>query len=75
MFEGEWALLVRVTLYASGICANGESGLFEFKTAMRIMAIAALHGPFKNFVMERKVELMLRFGMTAHTKLRLRDLQ
>ena len=33
------------------------------------MAIAALHGSFENLMMERQVELVLRFRMAAHTKL------
>ncbi len=53
MFESERPLLVRVTLHTSRICASGQSRLFEFKTAMWIMAIAALHSSFENLVMER----------------------
>jgi hypothetical protein len=52
MFKGEWALLVCVTLHAGRIGADGQSRLFEFKTAMRIVAIAALHRSFQNLVME-----------------------
>lgn len=52
MLESKWPLLVRMTLHASRICASGQSRLFEFKTAMWIMAIAALHSSFENLVME-----------------------
>ena len=37
---------------------------------MWIVAIAALHSTFENLVMKRQIELVLRFGMTANTKLR-----
>ena len=53
MFEGEWPLFVRVTLHASRIGAGRQSRLLEFKTAMRIMAIAALHEALENPVAER----------------------
>ena len=53
MFESEWTLLVRVTLYARRIGAGSQSGLLEFKTAMRIVTVAALHRAFENFVVER----------------------
>ena len=36
---------------------------------MRIVAIAALHRPFEDLVMERQVELVLRLAMTTETKL------
>lgn len=42
---------------------------------MWIVAIAALHGTFENLVMKRQIELVLRFGMTANTKLRVVALQ
>ena len=75
MFVNKWTLLVCVTLNASRIGAGRESGLFEFKTAMRVMAITALHRSFEHLVMERQIELVLRFGVTAHTKLWFADFQ
>ena len=36
---------------------------------MRIVAIAALHCPFQNLVMERQVELVLCLAMTTETEL------
>lgn len=75
VFKREGALLVRVTLNASGVRAGRQPGLLKFKTAVRVMAVATLHHSFKNFVMERFVKVGLGFCMTAHTKLRLADLQ
>src|SRR5688572_18035559 len=53
MFESEWTLLVRVTLHASRVGAGSQSRLFQFKTAMWIVTITALHSAFENLVMER----------------------
>ena len=75
MLINEWALLVGVTLNASCVCASGQSRLLELKTAMRIMAITALHRSFKYLVMERKFELVLRFRVAAETELWLVHLQ
>lgn len=36
---------------------------------MRIVAIAALHSAFENLVVERQIELVLNFRVTAQTKL------
>src|SRR6266487_250172 len=71
MLIGEWTLLVNVTLNTSRVCAGGQSRLFEFKTTVRIMAIAALHGSFENLMVEGPGEIGLRFTMATHTKLRL----
>jgi hypothetical protein len=49
--------------------------LFQFETTVRIVTIAALHRTFKNFVMERFVEVGLYLGMTANAELRLADFQ
>ena len=38
---------------------------------MRIVAIAALHRSFENFVMEGQLELMFGFRVATHAKLRL----
>ena len=69
MLESKWTLLVRVTLHTSRVGSSGQSRLFEFKTAMRIVAITALHGAFENLVVEREIELVLNLGMAAQTKL------
>ena len=70
MFVDEWSLLVCVTLDASCIGSCRESRLFEFETAVRIVAIAALHRAFQDLVMERQIELVLCLAMTTETKLR-----
>src|SRR4026209_1844162 len=43
MFVNKGTLFVDVTLDAGCVGASGESCLFEFKTAVRIVTIAALH--------------------------------
>jgi hypothetical protein len=75
VFVGEWTLLISVTLNASCIRAGGQSGLLEFKTAMGIVAITALHGSFEDLMMERLCEIRLHFTMTTHAELRLADFQ
>lgn len=69
VFVNKWALLVRMTLDAGCVGAGGESRLFEFETAVRIMAIAALHGAFQDLVMEGQIELVLGLAVTTHAKL------
>ena len=66
----KWSLLVGVTLDTSRVGASCESRLFKFETAVRIVAVAALHRSFEHFVMERQVELVLRLAMTTEAKLR-----
>ena len=75
MFVSEWTLLVHVTLNASCIRACCQPGLLQFKATVRIMAIAALYGAFKNFVMKRLGEVRFDFAVTAHAKLWLAHLQ
>jgi hypothetical protein len=75
MFVGERTLLIRVALNASSIRAGCEPGLLEFKTTMRIVAIAALHRSFENLMMKRLGEIRLRLAMTTHAQLRLTRLQ
>ena len=75
MLVGEWALLIGVTLDASRVCAGSQSGLLEFKTAMWIMTVTALHHSFENLVMERRAKLRLHLTMTADAQLGLPDLQ
>ena len=69
VFVNKWALLVCVTLDAGCVGSSGESGLFKFETAVRIVAIAALHSAFEHLVMERQVELVLGLAVTIETKL------
>src|SRR5215213_4504972 len=70
MFVNERSLLVCVTLDASRVSAGRQSRLFQFETAMRIVAIAALHRTFQHLVMEGQIELVLRLAMTTQAKLR-----
>jgi hypothetical protein len=70
MLVNKRTLLVYVTLKASRIYARGKPRLFQFKTAVRIVAIAALHGAFQHLVMEGQLKLVLRFTVTAQTELR-----
>ena len=70
VFVNKRSLFVGVTLDARRVSAGRESGLFELETAVRIVAIAALHRSFQHFVMERQVELVLGLGVTAQAKLR-----
>lgn len=75
MFKSEWTLLVGVTLDAGRVGAGGQSRLLEFKTTVRVMAIAALHRPFQNLVMKRHVELRLHLAVATQAKLRLAGFQ
>ena len=75
VFVNKRSLLVCVTLDASGVGAGRESRLFQFETAMRIVAIAALHRAFQHLVMKRQVELVLRLRMATETELWLARLE
>ena len=75
VFVSERPLLVGMALYARGIGAGCQSCLLEFETAVRIVAITALHRAFQNLVMERLVEIGLHFVVTTDAELRLPDLQ
>jgi hypothetical protein len=59
-----------VTLETSGISAGGEPGLFGLKTSVCVMAVTAQHGALEHLVVERLIELVLRFAVTLHTQLR-----
>lgn len=75
MFISKWTLLVRVTLHARGISTSCQSGLFEFKPTVRVMAITTAHGTFHNFVMEWRGKCRLNFAVTTQAKLRVIRLQ
>jgi hypothetical protein len=75
MFVNKRTLLVSVTLDASGVGPDSESRLLEFKTAMWIVAIAALHCAFQHLVMERQLKLVLRLAVTTEAQLRFAGLQ
>ena len=70
MFVNKGTLLVDVTLDAGCVRSGGEPGLFELETAVRIVAVAAPHRAFQHLVMERQVELVLGFHVTAQAELR-----
>src|ERR1700752_1326870 len=79
-FEGcvlvsEWTLLVGVTLYAGRIGAGFQPGLLEFKAAVRVVTVAALHFAFEHLVMKRLVEVGLNFVVAAYAQLRFADLE
>ena len=69
MLVNKRPLLVCVTLDASSVGARRESRLFKFETAVRVVAIAALHRAFQHLVMKRQVELVLSLAVTTETKL------
>ncbi len=71
----ERTLLVCVAFYAGRIGAGCQPGLLEFKTAMWVMAVAALHRAFEHLVMKRLVEVGLNFVVAAYAQLRLADLE
>ena len=70
VLESERALLVRVALETSCIAARYESGRFEFKSPVRIVAITATHGPFHNFVVKGRGKCRLNLSVATHTELR-----
>lgn len=75
MFVGERPLLICMALDASGIGSYGQPGLLQFKTTVGIVAIAAFHHSFEDFVMKRLIEVRLDFVVTADAELRLAQLQ
>ena len=70
MFINKRALLIGVTFDASCIYTSGESGLFQFKTAMRVVTIPAAHQAFQNLVVKGLIELVLYFAVATQAKLR-----
>ena len=75
MFVNKRTLLVYVTLNASRIGARCQPRLFQLKTTVRIVAIAALHRAFQHLVVEGQLKLVLCLTVTAHTELRLARLE
>ena len=69
VFINERTLLVGVTLNAGRVGTDSETRLLEFKPAMRVVTVAALHCAFQHFVVERQIELVFRLTMTTETKL------
>ena len=75
VFKSERSLLVYVALETRRIAASCQSGLFELKTAVRVMAVATAHDTFPNFVMEGHRKSRLHFAVTTQAKLRIARLQ
>src|SRR5436190_19323996 len=75
MFVNEWSLLVRMTPDARSIGADRKFCLFRFKSAVRVVTVAATHRPFQHFMMEGLRKLRFRLGMARHAELRLALLQ
>ena len=71
VFVSERPLLICVALETRRIRACGKASLLLLEAAVRIVAIRAPHGAFQNFVVERLVELMLRFAVAVQAQLRL----
>src|SRR5690242_19888518 len=75
MFVNKRTLFVDVTLDAGCVGAGGEPRLLQLKTAVRIVAVAALHCSFQNLMMEGHEELMLLFLVATQAQLRFACLQ
>jgi len=69
VFVNKRTLFVSVTLDARGISAGREPRLFQLKSTVWVVTIAAPHRAFEHFVMERQVELVLGFAVTTEAKL------
>jgi hypothetical protein len=57
MFEYERTLLVGVAFHAGLVSSDGQFGLLLIEPAVRVVAIAAAHRPFQDFVAEGFGEL------------------
>ena len=68
VFEHEGPLFVGMTFDARGIGPDREPRLFQFKPAVRVVAVAAVHCAFHDLVAEGLVELGLHFRMAGHAK-------
>ncbi len=75
MLKREWTLLVVVAFNTSGVRSDCELGLLRFKTAMSVMTVAALHGPFQHLVLEGLAELSFCLSVASHAQLRFALLQ
>ena len=75
VFVRERPLLVGVALNAPCVGSSRKSGLLQLKTAVWIVAVTAFDHSFKDFVMERLVEVRFDLVVTAEAELRLTDLQ
>ncbi len=71
VLEDKWPLFIGVTFDARQISADREPGLFGFKTAVRVVTIAAFHRAFHHLVTERLAKLRLDFAVAFKAQLRL----
>jgi hypothetical protein len=71
VLEYERSLLVAVTLDARSVSTDRELALLLFKSAVRIMAVTAVHRAFEHLMTKRFAELGPGLGVTRHAKLRL----
>src|SRR5580693_4194349 len=71
MFEREWSRFFRVARETNQILRPRSAQLARLETAMRIVAVGALHQSFVHAVMEGPVELLLLVQVTAVTQIRL----
>jgi len=69
MLEYKRPCLICMALKAHRILRGSGSQLARQESAMRIMAIAALHEPFVNTMVKSARELLLCFEMAAVAKL------
>ena len=75
VLERERPLLVGVTFNAGCVRSGSQSGLFQFKSTVRVVAVTALHRAFQDLVMERSAERRLHFVVATHAELRLPGFQ
>jgi hypothetical protein len=69
VFKDKRTLFIRVAFKTGAVVPDRQFGLSRFKTAVRVVTIAALHLSFQNFVTERFVEMRFDLAVTADTKL------
>ena len=69
VFKNERALLIGVAFNAGRINADGEFCLLHFKSAVRVVAIAAFQSALEHLVVKRLAELRLHLVMTRNAKL------
>jgi hypothetical protein len=74
VLKREWPGLVRVAREANRILRRRGSQLARQETAVRIVAIAALHQAFVHAMMERLGKRRFHFAVAVVAKLRLRIL-
>ena len=69
MFKSKWTLLIGVALETGGVSTNRQPRLFQLETTVRVVAVAASHGPLEDLVMLRHGELVFDFSVTTQAEL------